>query len=113
MPEASDPTRKKLTPGEVWAIRHSAWPASVIAREFRVSLSTVHNIRARLSRTDVPDEPKMPHPIGGGRRLTPAQVRAIRASTGPLRVTAAQYGISAAAVRLIRRREQIYLDIGD
>lgn len=102
---------KKLTRGEVWGIRNAPWAATVIAREFEVSLSTVVAIRARRSRLDVPEQPANPTPVGGARRLTPEQVRAIRASTGPLRIAAAQYGISPAAVRLIRRREQIYLDI--
>jgi len=102
--------RKRLPPGVVRAIRLAPCGDTVAAREFDVALSTVANIRARRVHFDVPDEWPAPE-IGGARRLTDEQVRAIRASAATLQADAARYGVSITTIRLIRKRQQIYLDV--
>lgn len=99
---------KKLSPGVVRAIRNATGTSTAIAREFELAISTVDNIRKRLTYGEVPDQPPAPYVK---RRLTDAQVRAIRASTLPITQQARQYGVSPTTIHLIRHRKQIYLDV--
>lgn len=99
--------KKRLAPGVVRAIRHAPCSTLAAAREFQVTASTVTNIRKRLVHADVPDE----WPATGRSRLTPEQVREIRTSKATLADLADRYGRSITAIHMIRKRQQIYLDI--
>lgn len=99
---------KKLAPGVVRAIRNASGPTAAIAREFELAISTVDNIRRRLTYAEVPDEPP---PAYQRRKLTDEQVRAIRKDIRPLRLIAKSYGVSTTTVSLLQHREQIYLDV--
>ena len=99
---------KKLAPGVVRAIRNATGPVASIAREFEMAVSTVDNIRKRLTYREVPEEPP---PAYVKRRLTDAQVRDIRASTLPITQQARQYGVTPTTIHLLRARKQIYLDV--
>lgn len=94
----------KLTEADVLAIRADTRGLEAIAAAYGVSGPTVSEIKKR--RTWKHLDPASPGSQDhGNARLTPAQVRAIRADPRVQRLIAAEHGISASVVSEIKARK--------
>lgn len=94
-----------VTDDMVRAIRQDHRPASLIAKEYGVSVAGISVIRRRLTHKHVPPQPGDYVPIKKAKSFTEGQVRAIRADPRSSSAIARELGVSFNTVNDIRRRK--------